>query len=153
VHGLKRGMPPPLDYAKEKAVQGAVRAMIRGGLVRTAHDCSDGGLAVCLAELTFGNGLGCEVSLGAALASNPGLRLDGLLFGEDTARIVIAYPAQVASQVYALAAAHGCPLHELGVVGGERLLIRANIGMPIIEAGVAGLREAWSKTIPAIAGS
>jgi len=150
-HGQKRGMPPPLDYAKEKSVQGAVRAMIRAGLVRTAHDCSDGGLAAALAECAFGNGLGCDVALGPAFASHPALRLDGMLFGEDAARIVIAFPAQAATQIAALAAEHGAPLHTLGTVGGDTLLIRGNGGIPLIDAKVSELKSAWTKTIPAIA--
>jgi len=153
VHGQKRGMPPPLDYAKEKSVQGAVRALIRAGLVRTAHDCSDGGLAAALAECAFGNSLGCEVSLAAALSAEPALRLDGLLFGEDAARIVIAYPAQAAAQIAKVAAEHGAPLHELGTAGGERLVIRGAGGAVLLDETVASLREGWSATLPAIAGA
>ena len=148
VHGLKRGTPPPLDYAKEKAVQGAVRAMIRQGLVRTAHDCSDGGIAVALAECTFGHSLGCTVELNV----DPALRLDGMLFGEDAARIVVSYSQADAAKIAQLAQDHGAPLHLLGSVGGSNLKITVG-GSPAIDAPIAELRAGWAKTIPAIAAS
>ncbi len=153
VHNQKRGVPPPLDYAKEKSVQGAVRALVRAGLVRTAHDCSDGGISVALAECAFGNGLGCDVTLSAAFARDPALRLDGMLFGEDAARILIAYRAQDADKIAAIAAQHASPLHELGTVAGERLIIRGAGEVLLIDESVRELRAAWSATIPAIAGA
>src|SRR5437868_1755915 len=85
VHGKIAGMPPPLDLAREKAVQRAVRECVRAGAVRAAHDCSDGGLAVALAEMCFARNLGCKVRLKSAL------RADALLFGEDASRVLISY--------------------------------------------------------------
>src|SRR5213079_1708230 len=87
VHGKLLGMPPPLDFARERAVQKAVREAVRGGLLRAAHDCSDGGLGVALAEMCFARDLGCRVALKAKL------RPDGLLFGEDASRIIVSFRA------------------------------------------------------------
>src|SRR5207237_1219795 len=60
VHGKVAGVPPPLDFARERAVQKAVRDCVRAGLLKAAHDCSDGGLAVAVAEMCFGRDLGCR---------------------------------------------------------------------------------------------
>src|SRR5207237_1428210 len=85
VHGRVAGVPPPLDFARERAVQKAVRDCVRAGLLKSAHDCSDGGLAVTLAEMCFGRDLGCRVALKSQL------RPDALLFGEDASRIVVSF--------------------------------------------------------------
>ena len=146
VHGQVRGMPPPLDLALEKIVQGTVRALVRAGLVRTAHDCSDGGIAVALAECTFGAGLGAKVSL-------PGSgRADALLFGEDAARIVIAYPKASAALVASLAARHGAALTLLGECGGDRLVIARASGEVLIDEAVLALKKPWDEAIPGVAG-
>jgi phosphoribosylformylglycinamidine synthase len=152
VHGAVQGMPPPLDLAREKSVQACVRALVRAGLVGTAHDCSEGGLAVALAEACFPTGLGAEIALDRALAGRAVPRADALLFGEDASRIVIAYAPATAARVVALCAQHGVPLHVLGTVGGIRLVIRGT-GGSLIDASVAELKAPWARALPALAGS
>jgi phosphoribosylformylglycinamidine synthase len=152
VHGRIAGLPPPLDLAREKAVQAAVRALVRAGLVGTAHDCSDGGFALALAEACFGKDLGATVSLEKALAGRPALRADALLFGEDAGRIVIAYPAANAAQVAQICAQHGAPLVEMGKVGGSRLVIIGAGGAPLIDAQVSALKAPYTQALPRIAG-
>ena len=144
VHGKIAGMPPPLDLIREKAVQAAVRAAVRAGVVRTAHDCSDGGLAVALAELCFGRDLGCKVSIDLGA-----LRPDAALFGEDASRIVIAYQATDAARVSALCKDAG--FGEIGEVGGAALSISAG-GRALLDTPVAGLKAAWAGAIPKLVG-
>ena len=144
VHGKIAGMPPPLDLVREKAVQAAVRAAVRAGVVRTAHDCSDGGLAVALAELCFGRDLGCKVSIDLGA-----LRPDAALFGEDASRIVIAYQATDAARVSALCKDAG--FGEIGEVGGAALSISAG-GRALLDTPVAGLKAAWAGAIPKLVG-
>jgi len=141
VHGKTAGMPPPLDLAREKAVQRAVRECVRAGAVRAAHDCSDGGLAVALAEMCFGRDLGCRLKLGGSL------RPDALLFGEDASRIVVSYPPSEAERVKAICARAGAPFEEIGEVGGAKLIIEN-----LIDARVADLREPWARAIPRLVG-
>jgi phosphoribosylformylglycinamidine synthase len=141
VHGHSRGLPPPLDYAREKAAQKAVRRCVREGLLRAAHDCSDGGLAVALAEMCFGKDLGCSVTLRSAL------RPDALVFGEDASRIVISYAPSQRAQVEAACKAEGAPFEEIGEVGGPLLRIDG-----VLEARVSELKEAWSSAIPRLVG-
>jgi phosphoribosylformylglycinamidine synthase subunit PurL len=146
VHGRIQGMPPPLDLELEKKVQAAVRELVRAGLVRTAHDCSDGGLAVTLAECCFGGGLGARLSL-------PGAgRADALLFGEDASRIVVAYAKAAGAQVARVAASHGVTLTILGQTGGERLVLSRSSGELLVDASVAQLKKGWDESIPKVAG-
>ena len=86
-HGRKEGLPPRLDVEREIAVQETVRELIRSGLVKSAHDCSEGGLAAALAECCFNPAqlFGAEIDL-----STVSLRRDQLLFNESQSRIVIS---------------------------------------------------------------
>jgi len=92
VHGLVRGVPPALDLQAERALQGLLVTLADQRLVRSAHDCSDGGLAVTLAECTFGTGgIGVEVSIdGVAVAADARLNVAGALFGESASRVVVS---------------------------------------------------------------
>jgi len=141
VHGKVAGMPPPLDLAREKAVQKAVREAVRAGLLSAAHDVSDGGLAVTLAEMCFGKDLGCRVALRSQL------RRDALLFGEDASRVVVSYEPGDRDAIESTCKAAGAPFEEIGQVGGNALVIEG-----ILEAKVADLKDAWSSAIPRIVG-
>jgi phosphoribosylformylglycinamidine synthase len=138
VHGLETGRPPRLDLARERAVQAVVLAAIEQGLVRSAHDCSDGGLAVALAE--------CCVTGPALLgvtADLPGdFRPDAVLFGETASRIVVSVARGAAAGLDAIAARHGVPCRRLGTVGGEQLVLRTARGRCV--APVSELHHAWS---------
>jgi phosphoribosylformylglycinamidine synthase subunit PurL len=141
VHGIVAGMPPPLDLAREKAVQKAVREAVRAGLLKAAHDVSDGGLAVALAEMCFGKDLGCRVSLKSQL------RPDALLFGEDASRIVVSYPPDNRKEVEAICKAAGAPFDDIGQVGGTALIVEG-----LLEAKLPDLKEAWSGAVPKLVG-
>src|SRR5438105_8301935 len=146
VHGRTAGRPPPLDLAAEKAVQDAVRALVRALLVRSAHDCSEGGIAVAVSEMCFPRELGCMVDLPAA----PG-RADALLFGEDASRILVAYPAANSSRISQVVRDKGVPFVELGeVTGGSLVMSWAD--KPLLEIRVAELKEAWTRALPRIVG-
>jgi phosphoribosylformylglycinamidine synthase len=123
IHGRKAGTPPRLDYAKEKAVQEAVRSLIRMGLVRSAHDCSEGGLAVALAECCISGpqNVGADIDLSAFGTRRP----DELLFNESQSRIIISVRHENASAVLSLAQWQGVPASALGFTGGDRLRIKS----------------------------
>src|SRR5947208_3143610 len=141
VHGKLLGMPPPLDFARERAVQKAVREAVRAGLLKAAHDCSDGGLAVALAEMCFPKEVGCRVALKSQL------RADALLFGEDASRVIVSYRPDDSERVKAICSAAGAPFEDIGQVGGTALIFEG-----VLEAKVADLRETWSSSIPRMVG-
>lgn len=141
--GLKAGLPPELDYAKEKAVQAAVRSLIRMGLVQSAHDCAEGGLGVNLAESCLSN----EKQLGANIDfGTTGLRPTQLFFNESQSRIVISVKKQNATATLALLEWRGVPARKIGVVTDARDLKIAAEGA-VWEWPLADLDAAWGGTI------
>ncbi|WP_022836310.1 phosphoribosylformylglycinamidine synthase subunit PurL [Salisaeta longa] len=144
-HGQTAGDAPHLDLDEEAAVQQALRTLIRNGVVQHAHDVSDGGLAVALAESVLpAEGLGLDLALPAA----PGARLDAVLFGEDQSRIVCSVPADAADALSDTLPAT-VRAHRLGTVTTDgRLRIAAAEGPVLIDAPVDTLRTAYEGTLP-----
>lgn len=121
VHSREQGTPPLLGLDDAKALQACVLKLIREKLVQSAHDCSDGGLAVALAESCMSEPsrkLGAMVKLHLR-----GLRRDSLLFGESQSRVVLSVQPRHREAVLQLAAQHGVPAEVIGTVGGQKLVI------------------------------
>jgi phosphoribosylformylglycinamidine synthase len=115
VCGKAEGAPPPVDLAIERRNGDLVRGLITAGALTAVHDCSDGGLALALAEMVMARKLGAEIT---ALPPGPA---HGALFGEDQARYVVTASPAHAAAVLAAAATAGVPAMKLGVVGGNTL--------------------------------
>jgi phosphoribosylformylglycinamidine synthase len=146
--GKEAGRPPALDLAREKAVQETVRRAIREGLLTSAHDCSDGGLAVALAESCMMHDAPAGAAaphIGAAVRVPFPTRKDFVLFGEDASRIVVSLPNANAQRLLAIAQECGAPVVRLGVVGGDRLVIEGALDVPVAE-----LAHAWRDGIPSV---
>ena len=127
-HGRKEGLPPRLDVEREIAVQRTVRELIRGGFARSAHDCSEGGLAVALAECCFNPAglLGAEiVAEGSSIQAQSDRKLESCatLFGESQSRIVISVAQESSAAVQKKLQSANVPFTLLGTVGGEELQI------------------------------
>ena len=121
--GREEGAPPPVDLAAERRHGEFVRALIRDGLVTAAHDLSDGGLLVALAEMAMAS------RIGAVLEAPPGAPAHAFWFGEDQARYVVtAKDAEVVAQ---RAKAAGVPLLRLGATGGRVLAVAGERPLPI----------------------
>jgi phosphoribosylformylglycinamidine synthase len=121
LHHREQGSPPLLNLDMEKAVQACTLQLIRMGLVQSAHDCSDGGLAVALAESCVS---GPERKVGAVVHLHVDrLRRDALLFGESQSRVVLSVKPDQAEQVLETARGMGVQATKLGEVGGDRLII------------------------------
>ena len=143
VHGAVTGRPPEIDLSLERAVQGFLRQAIAAGLVCSAHDLSDGGLAVAAAEACIASGLGAHLEIPASTA-----RVDRLLFAEGGARILVSVaPAQGAAWQQALDAA-GVPAQCLGVVAAEAELQIQQAGQPLLKLPVAQLEAQFEQAIP-----
>jgi phosphoribosylformylglycinamidine synthase len=143
VRGQTTGDAPHLDLEEEVAVQGAMLDLIRSGLVQSAHDVSDGGLAVCLAECTL-DGLGAEIELRDA----DGLRLDAVLFGEAQSRLVFTAKHDDGELVQDTIVGTGARAIPIGRVGGDRLRIAVG-GMTVVDEPVDALAEPYRTAIPA----
>ncbi len=129
LHHVLAGDAPEIDLALEKRTQQCLREAIYRGWVRSAHDCSEGGLAVALSEsclLNRNHPLGAEVSL-----SRGDLHPTDLLFGETPSRIVLSVPPEKAGDILALAASMDVPAEEIGETGGNRLRIGAWIDLDL----------------------
>ena len=133
LHGLVAGRPE-LDLELEVNVQRLCLDAIQAGWVRSAHDCSDGGLAVALAECCIAGNLGLE----AREIPAAGGRVDSLLFGEQQSRIVVSVAPEHGPDLEQRARAAGVPITRLGAVAGERMMLGAIIDLPISQ-----LAEAW----------
>ncbi len=120
IHGQVRGQPPVLDLEKERKVQETVRAAIEQGLLHSAHDCSEGGLAVALAECCL---TGPGPHLGAQVTLDDDLRPDALLFGESQSRVVVSIEDKDLDAFKEIANRVGAPITFLGLVGGKDLKI------------------------------
>ena len=141
-HGRKEGLPPRLSFEREIAVQKALRSLIHSGLVKSAHDCSEGGLAVALAESCFNP----EQRLGAAVTLQAHhLRADVTLFNESQSRVVISVSPQNAARVLEQLQSEGVSGAQIGTVGGDKLSI--DTGASKCEWELTQLFDDWYSSI------
>ena len=149
VHDLVRGLPPALDLQRERALIACLTTAAAQGVLESAHDCSDGGLAVALAECAFDTeGIGLEVDVPRASGADErdALTVPATLFGESASRVVVSVvPAHVAT-LMRLAAEHGVPAIAIGTTGGSRIKI-AIAGKPALDCSVEEAESAWSTSV------
>jgi phosphoribosylformylglycinamidine synthase subunit PurL len=139
--GMVWGFPPGLELEKEAALQRCIVELIRQGLAESAHDCSDGGLAVTLAESAFPKGVGARIEL----VSN-GLAAEFLLFGEDASRILISCAKEHVGRIQELAVEYGVAAEVLGETVSEKIEILVD-GRQVAAAGVLDLKQAWATAL------
>jgi phosphoribosylformylglycinamidine synthase len=133
--GKAEGAPPPVDLAVERRNGDCVRGLIRAGLVTAVHDCSDGGLALALAEMAMAGGLGATIT---ALPAGPA---HGALFGEDQARYVLTSSPDTVDAVLSQARQAGVAVLVLGAVEGAALTLPGEL--PISVSDLQTAHEGW----------
>jgi phosphoribosylformylglycinamidine synthase II len=143
IHGRERGRPPAIDLAEEKKTQALCIAAIERGLLQSAHDVSDGGLAVCVAE----SGILSRQKLGCALELPDGLRADAQLFGESQSRIVVSLGRSRLPELRKLAALKKVKLSVIGRVEGRDIVVR-RARRQVLKVPVERLLKAWESAIP-----
>jgi phosphoribosylformylglycinamidine synthase subunit PurL len=142
IHGVVRGDAPVLDLVRERALQSLVAALAGIGLLRSAHDCSDGGAAVTLAECCFDTGgIGCRVDL-----PRSGNARDAMLFSESASRIIVSLGAGHESEVLRRAADAGVPARRIGVTGGASIQVAVD-GALAIDVMVGEAERIWSTAL------
>ncbi|HTI72422.1 MAG TPA: phosphoribosylformylglycinamidine synthase subunit PurL [Candidatus Limnocylindria bacterium] len=149
IHRTKSGLPPRCDLSAASTLHTTLLGLIQEGVIKSAHDCSEGGLAVALAEASFSQLVAKDNSrfVGATvdLSSFEGVRQDALLFGETQNRVVITTTPANAGRVAKQARLLGVPATVIGKVGGSSLSIKTSQGQ--IEAEVGILHSAWWNSI------
>ncbi len=138
------GAVPKIDLQAERAVQNVCLEAAAAGLLASAHDCSDGGLVVALAECCFSS-LNRQ-SLGAAINLSDSLPPTSALFSESPSRIIISFPASSSAALENIAARENCPFTVIGQVGGNSLRIRLR-EEEVISAEVSGMEEVWRTSL------
>ena len=153
MHELTAGQPR-ISLQLERRVQETVREGIKQGLIQSAHDCSDGGLAVSLAESCILGSVGFRGILDAA-------RWDTALFGEKQSRIVVTVARDCVDLMENMARSRGVPSQLLGRTGGDRFVLRmgdeatndgSNGGPPAIDLPVATLADTWMRALEDVSG-
>ena len=137
-HGVNAGEPPGLDLGLEARVQRAVLEAARAGILRSAHDVADGGLAVALAECCIGGGIGAACALpelGASAGVESGVA--GILFGETQSRFLLSCVAERAAELQEIIERHRVPFGEIGTVGGDRIIIGGHVDVSVADAVAA----------------
>jgi phosphoribosylformylglycinamidine synthase len=139
--GAVWGYPPQLELEKEAALQKALIETIQAGLVDSAHDCSEGGVAVALAESAFARGVGLKVNLAAR-----GLPAEFVLFGEDASRVVISCDRGNLLEIQQIAVKYGLSAEIIGETVGEHVEINID-GQVVVFATVTELRENYESAL------
>jgi phosphoribosylformylglycinamidine synthase II len=148
VHGMVRGLPPALDLEAERVLQALLVDLAAERLMRSAHDCSDGGLAVTLAECCFDtDGIGADVSIDRlAVARAEPVNRAAALFGESASRVVVSAAPGAVSEVVRRASAAGVPSRIIGRTGGRSLRIAVG-GDVAVDITLADAERAWSDAV------
>lgn len=132
------GDAPLLDLDFELKIQGIIRNVIKEGLITAAHDISDGGLAVALAEMSFGNLIGCRADISPLDGTTP-----EVLFSEAQSGILLTARPADKEKLTSILVDAGIPTYEIGVVRGDRLIIEDKVNLPVIQ-----LRDIYESIIP-----
>ncbi len=169
IHGKKTGTPPRCDLETAKTLHTTLLGLIQSGLIKSAHDCSEGGLAVCIAESCISRliaretpcliGATIDLSVAGQTSSlpqlktengdrpdaSPAIRLDALLFGETQSRVVITCAPLDAVKVVERAKLMGVAAMQIGRVGGDKLAVKTSAGE--FSAPLAAFHDAWWNSI------
>jgi phosphoribosylformylglycinamidine synthase len=135
VHDKVAGRPPELDLSREKAVNKLVLAAARANLLRSAHDCSDGGMLVALAECCLLGGIGVRCP---PVQPEAPVRLDAALFGESPSRFIVSVASRAMPEMQTLARRHHVEISLLGLAGGESIEFEGQFKLSL-----ADIRQAW----------
>jgi phosphoribosylformylglycinamidine synthase len=151
IHGIVAGAPPPVDLAAEKRLIECLVKLASAGAVKSAHDVSDGGIAVTLAECCFAATRAQQAAplhphLGAAVKLDGGEPIEDALFGERGARAVVSCAPASLARVKAIARECGVSARKIGVVAHTEFRIE-HVGQAVIASDLAALHDAWANSL------
>jgi len=146
VHGLLRGVPPALDLTREAALQRLLVDGISTGIIRSAHDCAEGGFAITLAECCFDTGFGVSAEIASVAVGEASFADIAALFAESASRVVVSVSATAVSDLLARAQAVGVPATRIGTVGGHRIRIDVD-GRTVLDESLVESEGIWSSAL------
>jgi phosphoribosylformylglycinamidine synthase len=146
IHGLVRGVPPALDLAREAALQRLLVEGIAAGVIRSAHDCAEGGLAIALAECCFDSGLGVSVDVSGVQTPESSFADVATVFSESASRVVVSVSSNGLADLLARAVAANVPAVRIGTVGGTRIRITVD-GRQVLDESLAESEALWSNSL------
>jgi phosphoribosylformylglycinamidine synthase II len=146
LHDTVAGPAPQLDLADEKALQQLIVRAIRAGLVESAHDCAEGGLAITLAECCFDTQFGVSADVPSTGEVPPAFRLQSTLFGESASRIVVSVRPEHVDALRAMAAELKVPAQVIGTTGGDRIALSVD-GVNVVNVPVTKAEASWATAI------
>jgi phosphoribosylformylglycinamidine synthase subunit PurL len=146
MHQLVRGVPPSLDLAREAALHRLLVRAASTGLLSSAHDCAEGGLAITLAECCFDSGFGAIVDLNSVTSQDPRFTETTTLFGESATRVVVSVAPADVGALLTLAGEERVPAARIGEVGGSSIRLSID-GVPALDVEVAHAERLWSGAI------
>jgi phosphoribosylformylglycinamidine synthase len=146
LHNLVAGPAPELDLAKEKALQQLIVGAIRDGILESAHDCAEGGLAVTVAECCFDTPYGVTVGLASTSNVPPAFAVNAALFGESASRIVVSVRPEQLDALRTLAAKYDVAATILGETGGNRITLKVD-GTVVVDVPAAQAEASWASAI------
>jgi phosphoribosylformylglycinamidine synthase len=146
VHGLIRGVPPALDLTREAALQRLLIDGVSTGIIRSAHDCAEGGFAITLAECCFDTGFGVSAEIAGIAVSEASFVDIAALFAESASRVVVSVAASAVSDLLARAQAVGVPATRIGTVGGNRIRINVD-GRSVLDESLNECEGIWSSAL------
>jgi phosphoribosylformylglycinamidine synthase len=134
-HGRVAGRPPALDLSRERAVDKLILAAAGAGLLRSAHDCSDGGMLVALAECCLLGGIGVRCP---PIKPEAPVRMDAAFFGESPSRFIVSVASRAMPEMQTLARRHHVEISLLGLAGGDVMEFEGQFRLSLAE-----MRQAW----------
>jgi phosphoribosylformylglycinamidine synthase len=145
--GIERGVPPQLVLKAERALQQLLVGAARDGVIHSAHDCAEGGLAITLAECAFGTGgIGFDVDVAPVTGALEGWSMAAALYSESASRVVVTVPRHDLPALLARAREAGVPAREVGTTGGGRLRMSVG-GRPVIDVAVHEAETIWDTAL------
>jgi phosphoribosylformylglycinamidine synthase subunit PurL len=146
VHSREGGIPPALTLSSESAVQSCCLTAIEAGIIKSAHDCSEGGLAVAIAESCVNSPY--DGTVGAKINfETRHIRTDALMFGESQSRIIVSVEVSRLGELEQIAASRHVAMEVIGRVEGNRLIISESERM-LVDLSVKDIQKAWKKSMP-----
>jgi phosphoribosylformylglycinamidine synthase len=138
-HGHVAGRPPGLDLTRENAANRLILAAAQAGYLHSAHDCSEGGMLVALAECCLLGGIGVRCP---AVRPEPPLRVEAAFFAESPSRYIVSVASRAMPELQSLARRHNIELTLLGLTGGESIEFEGQLKLPL-----ADVRAAWESLV------